>query len=93
MTDNTDQRLGQLEDGYDKIVVILEGEPVYDIKGNLVDTEGGIVLQGTRNAEALHIIDHKLDGLLSRRWSRNQYLTVFGIAAATLVGSLPIWAF
>ena len=92
MTDNTDQRLERLEGGFDKIVVILDGKPVLDIKGNLTGKEGGLVQQGERHAEALHIIDRKIDGLLPRRWTLSQRLKATGICVAFIAAASSVIA-
>lgn len=90
MTDHMDQRVERLEGGFDKIVIILEGKPVLDIKGNLTSKEGGLVQQMERNAEALHIIGRKIDGLLPRRWTRNQIIALSSVVVVFVVGAVPI---
>ena len=60
MTD-IDQRLGKVESGFERVVVILEGEPVLDIDGTKIDTKGGLVRQGERHAEGLNVMSHQLD--------------------------------
>ncbi len=88
----TDQRLTKVEGELSSVRVILEGKPVRDIAGNHIGTEGGLVQQMERNAEALHIIDRKIDGLLPRRWTRNQVIKVSMVVVVAL-GSIStiVW--
>ncbi len=86
----TDQRLGKVEGELSSVRVILEGKPIRDIAGNLIGTEGGLVQQMERNAEALHIIDRKIDGLLPRRWTRNQVIALSSVVVVFVVGAVPI---
>ena len=94
MTD-MDQRVERLESVSDKIVVILEGEPVLDIDGAKIDTTGGVVKELERHGEALHVIDHKLDGVLAqlpRCWTTTQRISALMVVVVLFVGSLPVWA-
>ncbi len=98
MTD-TDRRIERLEGTVDRVVTILEGESVHDIAGNLIGSEGGIVKQGERNAEALHGITRQLDGIQTQlkrpRWTRGQRIAASGVAVMFLVGVVPVvaWSF
>ena len=98
-----DQRIGALEKDMGKVIVFLEGEPVKDIRGNLIGTEGGLVRQGERsvrqgeqNAEALHVISHTLTGILEqlngvrKPWSLTQRIAMSGVLVTFLLGSIPM---
>ena len=92
MTDH-DRRLATVEGDLSRVRVILEGEPVHDIAGNLIGTEGGIVKQGERHEEMLYVVSHQLTGItdkLNSRWSLTQRIAASGVAVAVIVPSI-LW--
>ena len=97
MTDH-DRRLATVEGDLSRVRVILEGEPIHDIAGNLIGTEGGIVKQGERHEEMLYVVSHQLTGLVDqlnntrKPWSRTQRIAATGVAVALLgVLSSALW--
>ena len=95
MTDDMDLRLAKVEGTLDEVVILLEGEPVTDIDGTKIGTEGGMVRQNEQHTEALHIVDHKLDGILAqlpRRWTTTQRISASMVVVVAL-GSIStiVW--
>ena len=97
MTDH-DRRLATVEGDLSRVRIILEGEPIHDIAGNLIGTEGGIVKQGERHEEMLYVVSNQLTGLVDqlnntrKPWSRGQRIAVSGVFVSFLLGSLPMIA-
>lgn len=102
MTDNMDQRLEKLEGGFEKlegdfgrVVVILEGEQIRDIYGNVTGREGGMVAQGERHTEGLNVMSHQLDNILAklpRRWTVTQRISASMVVVIFVVGMAPVLA-
>ena len=93
MTENTDRRIERLEGTVDRVVVILEGKPVYDIDGLKIDTKGGIVKQGERHEEMLHVVSHQLTTIIDDKrkpWSRTQRIAASGVLVMAF-GSFAMW--
>jgi hypothetical protein len=85
MTD--DLRLVEVETKVERIVVILEGEPIVNIDGDITGRQGGMMAQGLKSAEALKRIEALM--IVSKpSWSRNQKLAAFGIGTPVVVGLL-----
>ncbi len=96
MTGDLNMRLGKLEGTLSTVVVILEGEPVTDIDGVKIGTDGGLVKQGERHTEGLNVMSHQLDTILAqvqpRRWTRNQLIKMSMVVVVAL-GSIStiVW--
>ena len=94
MTDH-DRRLATVEGDLSRVRVILEGKPIHDIGGNETGYEGGIVKQGERHEEMLHVISHQLTGItdkLNSRWTLTQRIAATGVVVALLgVFSSALW--
>ena len=87
-------RLEKVEGTLGTVVVLLEGEPILDIAGKQTgSTEGGVVRELERHGEALHIIDHKLDGVLAqlpRCWTTTQRISA-SMVIVVAFGSISVW--
>ncbi len=96
---DSDIRLDVLETKVERIVVILEGEPVNDLDNNIIGREGGMVALGQRSAEQLRVIERQLGrietGMNGQRtpWTTTQKIAATGIGSTLLVGLLSsAWA-
>ena len=88
-----DNRLDAVETKVERIVVILEGEPVHDLDDNIIGREGGMVALGQRSAEQLILIEHQLGRIETQiahkpAWTRTQKIGATGVGATLLVGLL-----
>ncbi|KKN08823.1 hypothetical protein LCGC14_1052920 [marine sediment metagenome] len=87
-------RIDLLEQKVERIVIILEGEPVHDLDNNIIGREGGMVELGQRSAEQLLVIERQLGrietGVNGHKpvWTRTQKIGATGIGATLLVGIL-----
>lgn len=99
MTD-IDRRTVALESLTDRILIVLEGEPIYDIsKKNIVDHSGGMVTLVEQSAEQLVLIENRLGRIETRMietqisttrppWTRGQKVTLFSVGAPLTIGLL-----
>ena len=93
MTD--DLRLVEVETKVERIVVVLEGEPIRNIDGDITGREGGLVRQGERHTEGLNVMSHQLDNILAqlpRCWTRTQRISA-SMVVVVAFGSISVWAF
>ena len=93
MTD--DIRLVEVETKVERIVVILEGEPIRNIDGDITGRKGGLVQQGERHTEGRNVMSHQLDNILAqlpRCWTRTQRISA-SMVVVVAFGSLSVWMF
>ena len=79
----------------DRIVVLLEGEPVYDLSNTLIDRKGGMIAKQSSMSDTIDTIYARTNGgvkvtnVVNPAWTRNQKIGIGGLAVTIGFAALP----